>query len=75
MSRKPTNRPDKPAQKPAAPPNETQVADFSSKHERHWQQCPECKEEIFVEANGKTYYHRIACRHSNGIRYGKDRDQ
>lgn len=59
--------------KVVSPPKEVQVQDFSKKPERHWRKCSACKEEIFVEANGKEYYHRITCKKSNGVRYGKDR--
>lgn len=58
------------------PPKEVQVPDFKKTTigiGRRWIKCAKCKEQVLIEVNGKTYYHRITCKHSNGIRYGKDR--
>jgi hypothetical protein len=40
---------------------------------KYWERCPECKEDIFHEVNGKEYYHKLACKHSNGVGYGGER--
>ena len=58
------------------PPKEIQVPDFkkaTSNVGRRWGKCAKCKEQVLIEVNGKQYYHRTSCQHSNGIRYGKDR--
>lgn len=56
---------------PPTPPKEVQVPDFSRRPERRWEMCPECKTEIFIEANGRQYYHKLKCSKSNGIDYRK----
>lgn len=58
------------------PPKEVQVPDFkktAGNTGRRWEKCDKRKEHVLIEVNGKTYYHRITCKKSNGIRYGKDR--
>ena len=40
---------------------------------RQWYKCVECGNECLHEVNGKTYYHLLACSHSNGIAYGDER--
>ncbi|MGE3550583.1 MAG: hypothetical protein AB7I29_11885 [Geobacter sp.] len=47
------------------------MPDFSKRPERRWEMCPECKTEIFIEANGRQYYHKLKCSKSNGIDYRK----
>lgn len=62
--------------KPLAPPTEVQVPDFKPAKPatgRRWEKCDKCKEQVLIEVNGKTYYHKLTCKRSNGINYGKDR--
>jgi len=62
--------------KPPTPPKEVQVPDFKPPKPafgRRWETCKACKEMTLIEVNGKTYYHKTTCKHSNGINYAKDR--
>lgn len=60
----------------AAPPPipEVQISDFKFSTSERWKQCPECKEWIWHDWNGKEFYHRIKCSKTNGIVYRADRE-
>jgi len=45
----------------------------SKKFGKYWYKCPDCEEEVFHEENGKSYYHLLKCKRSNGIGYGVER--
>jgi hypothetical protein len=40
---------------------------------KQWYICSECGNECFHEIQGRTYYHKLSCSHSNGIGYGSER--
>lgn len=40
---------------------------------RDWNTCVECGNFVLNECNGKTYYHKLSCSLSNGIRYNEER--
>lgn len=58
-----------------APLPEQQVSDFKKTEgkSRKWSTCKECKEQVWTEYTGEQFYHRLSCKKSNGVRYGKDR--
>jgi hypothetical protein len=56
--------------KPFVPPviPEKQVPDFNRTPERRWELCMDCKQEVFRESNGRTYYHGLSCKSPDKVR-------
>jgi hypothetical protein len=49
------------------------VPEYRSGNARDWIKCDECGNEILIETNGKTYFHKLSCSLSNGIGYNDER--
>jgi hypothetical protein len=52
---------------------EIQVPDFSRKPERSWVICDICNEEVFREANGRTFFHSPFCVSSDKMRQDSEK--